>query len=237
MPRFAMGVTLKPHENASVSQTSTAHSDLNAAKACTTHSCQVLLPNGASCQVEYRRHQAKSHTFTFRDPVSQRVLVSVALRGIPAIEGKAQELVPEVFRKAQETEQAEMRRKVPAGRKSSAKPDGGPEMESATAERLAGRYAACLKTATGRLIRLGAAFLSPEAAVQEIQSGTYRNVRLVNGQTLVVGICNRVQRRWIEPHFLPGQAPGGSSGEDDHTDAPHGARTPSCTDPDGEETR
>ncbi len=240
MARYATGVTLKSSDPASVSQTGAPIvPEQSSTKTISSHACEVTLPNGATCSVDYRRYQAKSHAFTFHAPIGQRLLVSGTLRGSAAIEHKAQELASEAFRKAQESEQQEMRRKTPGAKQPGARPDDGPEMEAATAERLAGRYAACFRTETGRLIRLGPAYLRPEAAVQEIQDGTYQNIRLINGQALVVGICNRVQRRWVEPQFLSAQAPEARCEREttQHTEPHDGAETPSDAESEEEETR
>jgi len=169
-----------------------------------SHLCAVVLPNGVSCEVSYTRTSGRVHAFTFGDPLLRTHYVYEAIPGgIPDIEAKASELVPSLFSHAQQEEQKQMRQKAPAGRTAPHR-DTGPQIGAKIAAELAGRYAACVRTSSGNLIRVGATFSAPEGALGEIQAGRYSAIRLIKGQQLVVGICSRAAQRWEEPSFLKG---------------------------------
>lgn len=59
-----------------------------------------------------------------------------------------------------------------------------------------------MKFVSDRLIRIGPVRQKAEEAIEDIRSGRYASVRLMNGQEIVVGVCNRVEQRWQEPQFL-----------------------------------
>ena len=199
MVRTVKGVTLTPEERAKAGYDATSAS---ASAAPAEHTCTITLPNGAPCTVSYRRYSARSHQFSFGEPLKDRHFLSEALSGgIPAIEAKVAQLGTEMFQKAQEKEQQEMRQKKSAGRRPGSK-DTGPQIEARLAERLAGLYAPCVRHTSGNLLRIGGTYSTPEGALKELQSGKHRAARLANGQRLVVGICNRSAQRWEEPAFL-----------------------------------
>jgi hypothetical protein len=197
MSRYARGVTLGSNERATRPKTQPGET-----KVVSTHCCEVTLPNGQSSSVEYHRHGATSHEFRFGDPLNQRMWVTQRIgAGTAGIEKKAAALAPDAFRKAQEEERTAMKRSLTSAEARTRTVDGGPEMDTKAAEACAGRYAVCVSFTSGRLLRIGGLYDTPEAAAQEIASGQHRSVRLMNGQQLVVGICSRSERRWTLPKF------------------------------------
>ena len=195
MVRTVKGVTLSPQERIQAGYDKDKRQG---------HTCSVLLPNGVSCEVSYTRTDARVHAFAFGVPLRRTRYVYEALPGgIPAVEAKARALIDQLFLEAQQQEQKTMRQKAPSDR-TARRSDTGPQISVKLAEELAGRYAACVKHGSGNLIRVGATFSAPDAALREIQSSRHSAIRLINGQTLVIGICNRAAQRWEEPVFLTG---------------------------------
>ncbi len=193
MVHTVKGITLTPEERRQ------AGYDREKASA---HVCSVTLPNGVSCKVSYTRTSARLHAFAFGDPIHRTQYAYEAIPdGIPGIETKAAELAEVLFRQAQQQEQKEMRQKVP-GSRAAYRGDGGLQISARLAEQLAGRYAPCVRCASGTLIRIGGTYGVPDGALKEIEGGRHSAIRLVNGQRLVVGICNRAAQRWEEPTFL-----------------------------------
>jgi hypothetical protein len=193
MVRTVRGITLTPEERRQ------AGYDKEKASA---HVCSVALPNGVSCEVSYTRTSARVHAFAFGDPICRTQYAYEALPGgIPGIEAKAASLAESLFQQAQQQEQKAMRQKSPTTRTIRPR-DDGPQINARLAEQLAGLYAPCVKCASGTLIRVGGTYGAPEGAVREIRDGKHGAIRLVNGQRLVVGICNRTAQKWEEPLFL-----------------------------------
>ena len=198
MPRIPKGVTLTPEERAQAGYTS---SSASSADTIHSHTCSVSLPDGKPCKVDYRRYTARSHEFKFAAPVCERIYVTTTIEAsLPSIEAKAQELSEQAFRMAQKAEREQMQKKMPLGKKAK-RPDTGPQMSVQNAEQMAGKYAPCVRHKSGRLLRIGRVYDTPEQAAQEIASGKFSRLRLVNGQELVVGICNRQAQCWQEPQF------------------------------------
>jgi|SRR5579871_3507336 len=196
MARHPKGVTLTAQER--------SLAGYDGSKAVKTHSVTITLPNGVSCPVQYERQSSRCHEFEFGAPLNRhRWIYEGITGGIPAIEAKARELAAQEFQQALEQEQKAMRRKgSPTGR-NAGRMDTGPEIEAKVADKLGGTYAVCGKSKSGRLVRIGGVYDKPDGALKEIESGVHANVRLHNGQKLVVGICNRSTQRWEEPAFLP----------------------------------
>jgi hypothetical protein len=195
MARFPKGLTLTPEERAQAAPT--------ASDATKSHTCTVTLPNGAACKVTYTRYNRQSHQFEFGTPLSTRLWANEPITGgIPEIEAQVAALSDQAFQKAQEAEQKAARRKPGAAGRTPYKPDNGPQMDAKVADRFAGQYAPCVKNRSGRLIRIGSVYDRPEGAARELRDGRHSNIRLVNGQQFVVGICNRAMLRWEDPTFL-----------------------------------
>jgi hypothetical protein len=167
------------------------------------HTCTVTLPDQSTCQVHYTRYNARSHKFDFGSPIHQRLWIDPFMDGTArAVEEKAQEIAAEAFRMAQAAEVKEMQRKtLPAGAQ---KPDRkDPQTLSCkAADECAGKYAVCLRLLSGTLMRLGDLHELPEQAVEEIASDRHDPRTMMQGQAMVIGICNRAHRRWQEPRFL-----------------------------------
>ena len=215
MPRIPRGVTLTEDEKAQAGYTKS--SETSATDTVHSHTCNVFLPDGSPCQVNYRRYTAHSHEFDFASPVCQRLWVHEPINGEAAIEAEAQELADKAFQKAQEAERQQMQKKTPVGKKGK-RPDTGPQMSAQNAEQMAGKYAPCVRSNSGCLIRIGRVYDTPEQAAQEIASGTFSRLRLVNGQELVVGICNRQAQCWQEPQFKASAKPVVEDDEDQSLD-------------------
>ena len=77
-----------------------------------------------------------------------------------------------------------------------------PTMNTVTAKRLGGQYAVCMKFSKGNMICVGGPHPEPSGASAEIHSGLHNHIRLLEGQEIVVGICCRYARRWVEPRFI-----------------------------------
>jgi len=192
MVRTVKGVTLTPDERKQVGY-----------EKIKTHTCAVTLPNGTSCAVTYTRWSTSSHSFAFAEPLTCTQAVYAPIpNGIAGIEAKAASLVDTLFQQAQQQEQVTMRQKAPSQRTMPFK-DDGPQISARLADQLAGRYAACVQCTSGTLIRVGGTYSTPDMPLKEIQDGEYKAIRLVNGQHLVVGICNRAAQQWEVPVFLP----------------------------------
>ncbi len=198
MPRFAFGVTLTPVERALVGPGSGARTNT-----VRLHTCQVNLPDHTQCQVTYTRYNARSHKFDFHSPLHQRIWIDPHLDGsVGAVELKAQEISGEAFAKAQAAEVKQMQRKTLS--QGLPKPDRKDPscLSCKVADQCAGKYAACIRFATGTMTRIGELHEAPDDAAREIESGRHTHYRLTDGQAIVIGICNRGQRKWQEPRFL-----------------------------------
>jgi hypothetical protein len=203
MSKHPKGLTLSEEERALV-HPGASSSDGSSPHNAWSLAFDVLLPNGKTCPVAYNRYSVSSHKFDFGEPVRQCLWSNVRLDGSSAaVEAKAQELLAEALQKAQAEEQKGMRQKTSPSSRRVGKPDTGPDMDARSAERFAGKYACCFRFASGRLIRIGPVYDTPDRAAAEIRSGKHSHVRLTDGQEIVVGICNRPAQRWQEPEFLP----------------------------------
>ena len=162
----------------------------------------VSLPDGTSCPVVYRRFGAYSHRFLFGEPLNEAVWFPEALHNTaPVIEQKTEELVPKAFAQAMAEEQRLMRCKtVPRG---AAVPPGEPQMKAKVADTVAGLYAICLRSSSGKVSAIGHASATAEQPIAELQGDTHAHVQLFGDQRLVIGICCRYLRRWVEPRLLP----------------------------------
>lgn len=214
MVRTVKGVTLTPEERRQAGYCQERTS---------AHTCTVALPSGVSCEVSYSRTSARVHAFAFGTPLCRTQYAYEALTGgIAGVEAKAAELGAALFQQAQQHEQKAMRQKAPSSRTIRAR-DDGPQISARLAEQLAGLYAPCVRCASGTLIRVGRTYGSPDGAIREIRDGRHSAIRLVNGQRLVVGICNRAAQQWEEPHYLaaaPDRVPdeGGTEADEDGTE-------------------
>jgi hypothetical protein len=200
MARTVRGITLSPEERIQTGY------DTQKTQG---HACSVTLPSGVSCAVSYTRTNARVHAFAFGEPLCRTQYAYEALPGgVPAIEAKASSLAVAAFQQAQLNEQQAMRRKTP-GNQGMPHKDDGPQMSARMAEMLAGLYAPCVRCASGTLIRVGGTYKTPDGALAETRGGRHDQIRLANGQTLVVGICNRMAQCWEEARFLArgGDAP------------------------------
>ena len=90
---------------------------------------------------------------------------------------------------------------------------GEPQMQAKTAAVLAGHYAVCLCSSSGRLSAIGKALAEAEPVIAELADGTHDHVQLFGAQRLVIGICCRYLRRWVEPRFLPFRRAGSEPAE------------------------
>ena len=195
MARTVRGVTLSPEERRQ------AGYDKQKAQ---SHACSVTLPSGDLCEVSYTRTSARVHAFAFGEPLCRTQYTYEALPGgVPAIEAKTSSLAVALFQQAQLNEQQAMRRKTP-GNQGMRHKDDGPQISARMADMLAGLYAPCVKCASGILIRVGGTYQTSDGALAETRGGRHDKIRLVNGQTLVIGICNRTAQRWEEARFLAG---------------------------------
>ena len=163
----------------------------------TSHPCQVTLPDGTECRVDYACYGGGgSHTFTFHSPLSEREYGNGSLADIPSIEARAQELVGRVWRKAQDAEQKTMR--LPSAPSNLVHTlDKTPQLTRKTAQRFAGLYAVCLRYPSGTLTPLAAACERRAEALSDLE-----RMQAQSKQTLVIGICCLWARRWQEPRFL-----------------------------------
>lgn len=164
-----------------------------------SHECRVETPDGLTCQTSYTRYGPRCHRFMYADPLCRQIWISYAFSNtLYAIEQTAQELVLQAFRQAQEKESKQMQCKTrPAGH-----PREKPQIGAKAAALFAGQYAACVRFTNGRLLPIGTVTTDPDKAAGEIVSGEFAHIRLEGGQRLVVGICCRFARRWLEPRFL-----------------------------------
>jgi hypothetical protein len=193
MVRTVRGITLSPEERIQ------AGYDTQKTQ---SHACSVTLPSGVSCAVAYSRTSARFHAFAFGEPLNLTQYTYEDLAGgVPDIEAKAASLAVAAFQQAQRHEQQAMRQKTP-GNRTAKMGDDGPQVSARVADQLAGLYAACVRCASGTLIRIGATYKTPDGALAETRGGRHDKIRLVNGQTLVVGICNRAAQRWEEARFI-----------------------------------
>ena len=162
-----------------------------------SHACQVTLPDGTACRVDYACYGGGSgHTFTFHSPLSEREYGNGSLADIASIEARAQELVGRVWRKAQDAEQKTMR--LPSAPSSLVHTlDKTAQLTRKTAQRFAGLYAVCLRYPSGTLTPLAAACERRAEALSDLAQ-----MQINNKQQLVVGLCCRWARRWQEPRFL-----------------------------------
>lgn len=208
--KFVKWVTLTPEEREAVGGGVRQNgSRVASCPAVKEHMFTVSLPNGMECNVNYTRYGTKAHRFQFGAPVCQRILHSDTLAGgVHGIEEKGRELAPEAFRLAQQADQKEMRRKTPP-LGTSLKSLGVPQLSQKSADSYAGLYAVCIRHASGTLFPLGTLYEDPEKAGKELESGVYREVILQGEQRIVIGICCRYARRWIEPRLiaLPAKPP------------------------------
>ncbi len=201
MTRYAIGVTLTNEERAMM-RTAARGARSQPVGRLFCHEATALLPDGTSCKVSYRRFGARSHRFTFEEPLREAVWLLELLDDTkPTIERQAQDLAPQAFAQAIETEQRQMRCKsVPKG---STLPPGAAQMTAKSAELIAGHYTVCIRSSSGRLAAVGTAQPQFEAVAAELREGQFANVRLLPEERLVIGIGCRHLRRWVEPRFLP----------------------------------
>lgn len=183
-----------PEESASSSHLGRTRSPL-----IRSHTCRVEMPDGVTCQASYTRYGPCCHRFVYGDPLCRQIWISYVFSNtLFAIEQKAQELVLQAFRQAQEKESKQMQCKTrPAGH-----PRETPQIDTKAAAHYAGQYAACVRFTNGRLLPIGTVYADPNKAAGEIVSGAFAHIRLEGGQRLCVGICCRFARKWLEPRFL-----------------------------------
>lgn len=167
-----------------------------------SHTFSVVLPDGTGCDVDYRRSSARCHRFSFQTPLNETVYSTTRLDGTTkAIEREAVAAAPIAFTQAQIAEQERMRRRsVPQGSSRASRSDC--LLLNRTAEALGGKYAACVKFTSGNIMATGPGHDGPEPVLAELKAGRYLHVTLRAGQEIVIGICNRAERRWQEPQFL-----------------------------------
>jgi hypothetical protein len=197
--RFVKGITLTPEER---QQAGYAGGHRNALLH--THTAEITLPDGRSCNVDYRRHGPGWHEFTFGLPLARRSYSSNRLESSPeCILATAIELGAAAFRAAQCAEQQGMQRKSRPKGWTDPLPAEAPRLKAPHAAELAGLYAVCVRLASGALFPCGSAHPEVTAAVQNLTDGRYAHPGLLNGQRLVIGICCRFARRWYEAEFVP----------------------------------
>lgn len=175
----------------------TSSSPCHPARLVKRHTLTVTLPDGTSCPVQYDRYGPRAYRFHYQAPLYEQVWGRENLKGgLAEVEAKAQELARVVFSLAQKSEQKAMRRKtLPPGTNRNNIPPA--QFNCKMADLYGGKYAVCLRLASGALLRLGPSYLTPEEAQRELvaNQSTYST-------PCVVGICNRFLRRWQEPKFL-----------------------------------
>ncbi len=195
MPGHVVGITLSPKEWAAIG-------GRQPGRPIRTHECEVVLPDGSRCKVRYDRYQARSHRFRYQLLDTQQLWHHDEIGGgFAEVEAKAQELAAVAFNQAQQTEQQRMRRASAPACTTPPDPRRAPMTARETA-RLAGHYAVCLRSSGEQLMRIGAACTQPADPVEQLKAGRFSSVRLGPGQALVIGICCRWLRRWIDPAYL-----------------------------------
>lgn len=161
------------------------------------HACQVLLPDGTTCQADYMRYGSAAHAFTFQSPLNERIFAQGTVSGgKETIEARAQQLVGKAWRQAQAAEQKTMQQaSVPSHLIHTLNRE--PQLQRKTAQQFAGLYAVCLRYASGTLSPLVSPCEQPGEALNAL-----RRMQKSDSRTLVVGICCRWARRWQEPRFV-----------------------------------
>ena len=215
MPRCAIGVTYTPEERAKMNLPPLGAKSVPLSRL-DSHETTVSLPDGTCCCVSFRRFGARSHRFVFGTPLTESVWLSEPLiNTAPSIEQKAQELALTAFTQAMAEEQRLMRRKsIPKG---AILTPGEPPLQAKTAALFGGHYAVCILFSSGRLSAIGAPCPAHDQPLAALQDDTFAHVQLFGQQRLVIGICCRYLRRWVEPQFLP--LPRAGANPDDQADA------------------